>query len=165
MSEILLQLDFGFYAFEKVWSVKQWKKKPMVICSMEPRHPLDIVQADYDDHGRFEGFEMWGNPYDAEVLWMPGYKLVVFTNGVFDLLHPGHVGVAEVPLVGEAYRAVAARRRRARAGKRTHGLQTLTEEPPARGRDEHLSRSEAIEVSCHPKMEGTHVQAKRGVSC
>src|ERR1700678_1455766 len=31
--------------------------------------------------------------------------------------------------------------------------------------DEHLSRAEAIEVSCHPKMEGAHVQAKRGIRC
>jgi hypothetical protein len=82
IQEALLEMDFGFYAFEKVWSIKMYKKKPMVVCSLEPRHPLDIIQADYDTKGRFQGFQMWGNPYDAEVLWMPMEKLIVFTyNG------------------------------------------------------------------------------------
>jgi hypothetical protein len=81
IQEALCEMDFGFYAFEKIWSIRNWKKKPMVVCSLEPRHPLDIIQADYDVKGRFLGFQMWGNPYDAEVLWMPEYKLVVFTYG------------------------------------------------------------------------------------
>ena len=56
-----------------------WKGQRMVTCSLEPRHPLDIFQSDYDDHGRFLGFEMWGNPMDAEILWLPQHKVVVFT--------------------------------------------------------------------------------------
>ena len=77
LSEALLMLDYGYYAFEKVWEVVdgmvRWRK-------FAPRHPMDISHFKYD--------ETTGGPLgivmvrglDSEEVMIPMEKLLVFTH-------------------------------------------------------------------------------------
>jgi len=78
--ESLLMLDFGYYLFEKVWTVKDdkivWKK-------LAPRHPMDVEQWMYDENGGPKGVFVHSSGSDEYATgggaYIPMDKLLVFT--------------------------------------------------------------------------------------
>ena len=76
--EALLMVDFGFYMFEKVWTVRDdkiiWKK-------LAPRHPMDVREWYLDDHGGPDAVSMYPNANNFEVdeIVIPIDKLLIFT--------------------------------------------------------------------------------------
>jgi hypothetical protein len=76
LTEILLMLDFGYYMFEKVYAVKDgkiiWKK-------FAPRHPLDVMQWHFDDHGGPTAAEFFPLEGAAGPFIIPIEKLAVFS--------------------------------------------------------------------------------------
>lgn len=82
--ESLLMLDYGFYAFEKVWEPAIWEGQPVLKWKkLAPRHPMDIQDWDLDAQGGAQGF--WQYPYDqfggasSKGPYIPIGKLLVFT--------------------------------------------------------------------------------------
>lgn len=76
--EALGHLDFGFYAFEKVWEIRTIRgQKRAVIKDFAPRHPLDAACFEYDAHGRPTALQSYG---DGEEVLIPYDKLIVFTH-------------------------------------------------------------------------------------
>ena len=75
LSESLLMLDYGFYAFEKVWDIQDglavWRK-------FAPRHPLDIRKFVYDGNGGPVGVLM-REPDGYGDIKIPIEKMLVFT--------------------------------------------------------------------------------------
>ena len=81
LMEALLMLDFGYYMFEKVFTVKTWEGKQRVCWQKwSPRHPIDVTPNgwEYDKHGGPNGVWMTNFDGDGEV-FIPIEKLVVFT--------------------------------------------------------------------------------------
>lgn len=75
LTEILLMLDYGHYAFEKVFDMREgmviWRK-------FAPRHPMDIYEWKFDSHGGLNGLAMRA-PLDAKEINIPVWKLAVFS--------------------------------------------------------------------------------------
>ncbi len=81
LMEALLMLDFGYYMFEKVFTVKTWEGKQRVCWQKwAPRHPIDVTPNGwvYDNHGGPDGVWMTNFDGDGET-FLPIEKLVVFT--------------------------------------------------------------------------------------
>ncbi len=81
LMEAMLMLDFGYYMFEPVFTVKMWQGQPRNVWQKwAPRHPTDVTGNgwEYDDHGGPEGVWMTSFEGDEEV-WLPIEKLIVFT--------------------------------------------------------------------------------------
>jgi hypothetical protein len=76
LTEITLHLDFGSYLFEKVFTFKNGK---IVWQKWSPRHPMSVVQWEYDSHGGPLGAWTYGNNELGKV-FIPISKLLVFTN-------------------------------------------------------------------------------------
>ena len=81
MSEALLMMDFGYYMFELVYTVKEWQGQPK-ICWQKwaPRHPIDVTQNgwEFDEHGGPVG--VWMTSFEGEdEIFIPISKMVVFT--------------------------------------------------------------------------------------
>jgi hypothetical protein len=82
LNEILYMLDYGFYAFEKVFT-NQHPFMPGKICwqKIAPRHPLEIQQWKLDEYGGPQAIEMY-NPNVTSPdkrIEIPIQKLAVFT--------------------------------------------------------------------------------------
>jgi len=79
LTEILLQLEFGYYMFEKVWTNKH-PMQPGKVCwqKFAPRHPLDVLYWEYDDKGGPAGVQMYNYSVLTEI-FIPINKLAVFT--------------------------------------------------------------------------------------
>lgn len=83
LTESLLMLDFGYYAFEKVFTMKEVEingetQTKAVWRKFAPRHPLDIEEWEFDKHGGPNGAYF----YDFEGtdrIWIGMDKLLVFT--------------------------------------------------------------------------------------
>jgi hypothetical protein len=75
LTEVLLMLDYGHYAFEKVFSMRDgmviWRK-------FAPRHPTDIYEWRFDTHGGLKGLIMRA-PMDAREIKIPVDKLAIFS--------------------------------------------------------------------------------------
>lgn len=75
LTEILLMLDYGFYAFEKVYT----KRDDLVIWQkFAPRHPTDVYEWKFDAHGGVEAMLMRA-PLDSEEIRIPIDKLALFS--------------------------------------------------------------------------------------
>jgi hypothetical protein len=86
LTEALLQIDFGYYMFEKVFDVRIIKGKPRIVWGkLAPRHPMDVKQWHKDSHGGPAAVEMYGIPGDQFGLYasndvkIPIDKLLVFS--------------------------------------------------------------------------------------
>jgi hypothetical protein len=82
LNEILLMLDYGFYAFEKVFT-NTHPHMPGKVCWQKfgPRHPLEIQQWKLDENGGPLAIEMY-NPAvttPSKRVEIPIEKLAVFT--------------------------------------------------------------------------------------
>ena len=80
--EALSMLDYGFYAFEKVWEPAIWEGQPVLKWQkLAPRHPMDVQEWDVDSEGGAQGF--WQYPYDSSGSsrgpYIPIGKMLVFT--------------------------------------------------------------------------------------
>jgi hypothetical protein len=83
--EALLMLDFGYYTFEKVFTVRQVSTNPdkapqtrVVWKKFAPRHPLDVEEWEYDQHGGAQG--AWFAAWDGtSPVWIPIEQLLVFS--------------------------------------------------------------------------------------
>lgn len=76
LTEMLLMLDFGYYMFEKVYTFRDNK---VIWQKLAPRHPLDVIEWDYDRHGGPNRVRMYAPDNSAEGVWIPIDKLTVFT--------------------------------------------------------------------------------------
>jgi hypothetical protein len=93
LADVLLMLDYGYMAFEKVWRSEDSDGK-MRLQKLAPRHPLDIQEWFYDRNGGPDGCRMYSNPYSGpsplgpdtgmapatEDVLIPIVKMVVFTH-------------------------------------------------------------------------------------
>jgi hypothetical protein len=78
--EALLMLDFGYWMHEKVWDFKEIDGQIRVVLSkMGSRHPIDVQEWVYDEHGGPLGVHMYDAPGGAAHEWIPIEKLAVFT--------------------------------------------------------------------------------------
>lgn len=81
--ESMLSLDFGFYAFEKVWEPKyvdgEWR---ICLRKLAPRHPMNVTEWDYDANGGPNGV-FFGAPESLPRrpdVYIPIDKLLIFTH-------------------------------------------------------------------------------------
>jgi hypothetical protein len=83
LTELLLMLDFGFYSFEKVFTVNH-PKRPGMACwkKFSPRHPMDIQGWCWDANGGPNGIEVWtpDGGMGGSIQEIPIEKLLIFTN-------------------------------------------------------------------------------------
>lgn len=81
LSEVLTLYDFGFSAFEKVWTFKTVQgKERVVLQKLSQRHALDIDEFLYDPKGGPAGLRMWDpNAQTGAHVDIPIDKLLVFT--------------------------------------------------------------------------------------
>ena len=80
LTEILLMLDFGGYAFEKVFDFREIDGKRRVIWKkFAPRHPMDAVQWHYDANGGPDFLEMFPMEPTGRNVEIDINKLIVFT--------------------------------------------------------------------------------------
>jgi hypothetical protein len=79
LQECLLHLEFGWYAFEKVWDLKMVEgEQRAYLRKLAVRHPLDYDHWEYDRHGGPKGCSFYGD--DARSKFIPMRKLICFTN-------------------------------------------------------------------------------------
>ena len=83
LTEALLMLDFGYYAFEKVFTIREVRvgdqpETKVIWKKFAPRHPLDVVEWVYDINGGVNGAYFYSFEGDEEI-WIPISKLLVFT--------------------------------------------------------------------------------------
>lgn len=76
LTEALNFLDFGWYAFEKVWAIRDDK---VVLRKLAPRHPLDFEEWEEDEHGGPTSMRFYAPNGAAESVSIPIEKMVVFT--------------------------------------------------------------------------------------
>jgi hypothetical protein len=75
LSELLLMLDFGYYIFEKVFSIYEGK---IIWRKFAPRHPSDVDRWEFDANGGPRG--VWLTSLDNGVpIFLPIWKLALFT--------------------------------------------------------------------------------------
>lgn len=86
LAESLNHLDYGYYTFEKVFT-KTHPLRPGKVCWQKfgPRHPLDVLDWDYDAHGGPRGMETYTNEQlrgsqTNNKIYIPIKKLAVFTH-------------------------------------------------------------------------------------
>lgn len=83
LTEALLMCDFGYYMFEKVWEERVIEgKERMVLKKLAPRHPMDVKEWKYDEHGGPAGVVMYvpaKDNYGQDEKFIPIDKLLVFT--------------------------------------------------------------------------------------
>jgi hypothetical protein len=77
--EALLQLDFGYYMFEKVFDFHPSGNGKIIWKKLAPRHPMDVLEWEYDPHGGPAGGWFY-DPDNAEGDFIPIKKLLVFSN-------------------------------------------------------------------------------------
>jgi hypothetical protein len=77
LTEILVHLDFGYYAFEKVFAYRDGKA---IWQKWAPRHPMSIYYWDYDDHGGPNGCWAYSQTEIGGRVWLPINTLLVFSN-------------------------------------------------------------------------------------
>ena len=81
LMEALLMMDFGYYMFELVFTVREWQGQQRVVWQKwAPRHPIDVTSEGwaYDNHGGPQG--VWMTNFEGEEdVFIPIEKLVVFT--------------------------------------------------------------------------------------
>jgi len=76
--EALLCLDFGYFMFEKVFDFHPDGSGKIIWKKLAPRHPIDVVRWEYDDHGGPQ--QAWFyDPTNAEGIPIPISKLLVMT--------------------------------------------------------------------------------------
>lgn len=73
--QILLQMDYGYYAFEKVWELKDGD---LILKKMAPRSPSDIIKIRYDANGGPDGIDMVN--LDGSPVTIPIDKLLLFPH-------------------------------------------------------------------------------------
>lgn len=76
LNEALLMLDFGYYLFEKVFEVRKGK---IIWRKLAPRHPLDVRQWEWDDHGGPKGVWLHQDYSTRPDVFIPIWKLAIFT--------------------------------------------------------------------------------------
>lgn len=80
LNEILLMLDYGNYNFEKVFAEREDGGKTLLYWrKFAPRHPADIYEWDYDEHGGPNGFWLYGPPDDPDSQYVQMRKIAAFT--------------------------------------------------------------------------------------
>src|SRR5215218_7965090 len=83
LTEALLMLDFGYYLFEKVYDLRVIDGQPRIVWKkLAPRHPLNVVEWQFDTGGGPSGIE-FGAPESAsqvQTVNIPIDKLIVFTH-------------------------------------------------------------------------------------
>jgi len=85
--EALLMLDFGYYAFEKVWRVAPWRpdragartRNVTTWKKWGPRHPLNTLGWSFDAHGGVKVLKQRGGDALNREVRIPIEKLLVFT--------------------------------------------------------------------------------------
>lgn len=85
--EALLMCDFGYYAFEKVFTMGKWRpdnerarQKDVVMWQkLAPRHPLLTTGWDFDKNGGVQAIRQNKNPNGFEEVPIPIKKLLIFT--------------------------------------------------------------------------------------
>jgi hypothetical protein len=79
LTESLAMLDFGWYAFEKVFDTREWNGRQLWYWrKFAPRHPYDLSSFYYDEHGGPAGasFEAWEGAQSVDI---DIDKLLIFT--------------------------------------------------------------------------------------
>jgi len=76
LTEILLFADYGFYAFEKVFTVRDGK---IAWQKFSPRHPMDLWEWKLDSHGGPVGAWFYGPEGASDAVFIPIEKLLIFT--------------------------------------------------------------------------------------
>jgi hypothetical protein len=82
LNDVLLCAEYGYMPFEKVWNPPKLEGGKFVqkLRKLAPRHPLDVSEFIYDEHGGPDAIEMEGsidNPTEPRVT-IPISKLVIF---------------------------------------------------------------------------------------
>ena len=86
--EALLMLDFGYYAFEKVFKLDAWRpghdrareKDVITWKKWGPRHPLNTSGWVFDGHGGVQAIKQNSDPSGFKEVTIPIEKMVIFTN-------------------------------------------------------------------------------------
>lgn len=80
LEDILLMLDYGYMAFEKVYDPIPDENGRIGLKKLAPRHPLDIQEWDWDAQGGPNGIVLEPNPMTPgnEPIAIPIKKLAVF---------------------------------------------------------------------------------------
>jgi hypothetical protein len=76
--ESLLELDFGYYMFEKVFDFHPSGNGKVIWKKLAPRHPLDVIEWKYDNNGGPKEAWMY-TPSNAMGVPIPISKMLVFT--------------------------------------------------------------------------------------
>lgn len=80
LTESMLMCDFGYYMFEKVWTVRTIKGKDrMILQKLAPRHPMDVMRWEYDNNGGPFAAIMYPNYVSGPDVIIPIDKLLVFS--------------------------------------------------------------------------------------
>jgi hypothetical protein len=82
IQECLLMLEFGYYMFEKVWGEGVWNNRNVMYWKkLAPRHPVDVIDWEYDKNGGPNGvlFTPPDNLYNVDPIPIPIKKLLVFS--------------------------------------------------------------------------------------
>lgn len=85
--EALLMLDFGYYAFEKVYEPEKWSpssegtrmRNVFTWKKFAPRHPLNTIGWAFDANGGVRYLKHNRNPNGYEMVPIPIEKLLIFT--------------------------------------------------------------------------------------
>jgi len=83
LQEALLQFDFGYYMFEKVWAIKRVDGElRMCYQKLAPRHPMDVVEGGwrFDANGGPKGVWMYDAEGGMDSVFIPVEKLAIFTH-------------------------------------------------------------------------------------
>lgn len=83
LDEALLQFDFGYYMFEKVWDVREWKGERRIwLRKLAARHPMDVPEGGwrFDGNGGPRGVWLYQTPEHPDAVFIPIDKLCVFTH-------------------------------------------------------------------------------------
>ena len=75
--ETLYMMDYGAYVFEKVFEQREWRGEQRIYWrKFAPRHPYDIDEFIYDEHGGPEAIRIITDTGDVE---LPINKALIFT--------------------------------------------------------------------------------------
>ncbi|MEQ1675065.1 MAG: DUF935 family protein [Chitinophagaceae bacterium] len=81
LREALAMVDFGYYFFEKVYKVVEYKgNQRLTYGKLASRHPLDVIEGgwEFDSHGGPVAVNMYNSPGADDHVRIPIEKLVVF---------------------------------------------------------------------------------------
>lgn len=82
LTESLLMCEFGYYMFEKVWELREIDGiVRLILAKLAPRHPMDVEQWHFDEHGGPNGVEFFSSNMNnnQNSIYIPIEKMLVFT--------------------------------------------------------------------------------------